>query len=109
MSHRFWILTLGAMCIALLAGCGSTTVSSFATPNPSPTPGERMPTARHVIRLSPPQNHVAAFDGQTDQAEKVQRLFASMRALPPFVSQFTCPVDQGGGYLLTFSDSKGIV
>ncbi len=107
--YRLCILTLMLATLALLAGCQSTTVMNATPPSASPTPHERMPTALPVIRLSPLQNHVAPFDVQTDQAEKVQRLFASLRALPPFVPQISCPADQGGGYLLTFRDSEGIV
>ena len=109
--HRIackWALAL--LSLLALVGCTSTTAADVATPNPSPTPTERTPTELQVVRFSgPPQNHVAAFDAQTNQAEKVQRLFSTMRALPPFVPTVSCPYDQGGGYLLTFRDSEGIV
>lgn len=109
-SRRLNLLVVMLACIALLVGCAGTTVADIATPNPSPTPTERTPTELQVVRFSgPPQNHVAAFDAQTSQAEKVQRLFSTMRALPPFVPTVSCPYDQGGGYLLTFRDSEGIV
>lgn len=109
-SRRLFLFALTLACVALLAGCGSTTATSVATPTLSPTPGERMPTALHVVRFGgPAQNHVAAFDVQTDQADKVQRLFATLRALPSFVPTVSCPADQGGGYLLTFRDDKGVV
>ncbi|HKW24046.1 MAG TPA: hypothetical protein VJO13_21910 [Ktedonobacterales bacterium] len=109
-SRGLSLLTLTLSCIALLAGCAGTTAADIATPNPSPTPGERTPTALQMVRFGgPSENHVAPLDVQTDQAEKVQHLFSALRALPAFVPQVTCPYDQGGGYLLTFRDSKGVV
>lgn len=109
-SRGVYLLALLLGCIALFAGCGSSSALRAATPSTSATPEARMPTLLHVTRFGgPPQNHVAAFDAQTDQAEKVERLFAALHALPPFVQSISCPVDQGGGYLLTFRDNKGVV
>jgi hypothetical protein len=109
MANGLWILALGITCVMLFVGCAGVVAPDVTTPNPSPTSGQRLPTVLHVIRLSPPSNHVAPFEAQTDQAEKVQQLFATLRALPPFVPQVTCPADQGGGYLLSFRDSTGVV
>jgi hypothetical protein len=109
-ARRLWLLALGVACIALLADCGSSSALRGATPGASPTSVESVPTELHVVRFGgPAQNHVAPFDVQTDQADKVQRLFATLRALPSFVPTVSCPADQGGGYLLTFRDSKGVV
>ncbi len=109
-SGGVYLLALLLGWIALFAGCASTTAAGDATSSASPTPEARMPTLLHVTRFGgPPQNHVAAFDAQIDQAEKVERLFAALRALPPSVQTSSCPADQGGGYLLTFRDSKGVV
>ena len=108
--HKRYLLALITLSLALLAGCGSATATSIAIPRASPTPQERMPTSLHIVRFGgPSQNHVAPFDAQTDQTEKVQRLFAALRALPSFVQTISCPADQGGGYLLTFRDSIGVV
>jgi len=109
-SRGVYLLALLLGCIALLAGCGSSSAVRGATPGTPPTSVESVPTELHVVRFGgPAQNHVAPLDVQTDQAEKVERLFATLRALPPFVPTVSCPADQGGGYLLTFSDSKGVV
>lgn len=108
--RRTCILALALLSLLALASCTSATATSVATLIASPTSGGRMPTALRVTRFAgPPENHVAPFDAQTNQADKVQRLFAAMRALPPFVPTVTCPYDQGGGYLLTFQDSVGIM
>jgi hypothetical protein len=104
------MIALAMLSLLTLVGCANTTATNVAMPGASPTPEERTPTVLQVVRFGgPPENHVAAFDAQTDQAGNVQRLFATMRALPLFVPTVSCPYDQGGGYLLTFRDSEGIV
>ena len=111
MSRRLWILALPVMLfVTLFAGCTGTTATNITTPSASPTPKTPMPTVLRIYRISgPPESHAAPFSAQGDQADKVQRLFAAMRALPPFAVDSWCPLDRGGGYFLTFLDHNDIV
>ncbi len=115
MLRRINLLTLVLLAFTLLAGCGSVPTSSRATSSPSPhtsatvTSQPPMPTALQIVRLAPHQDQVAPFSAQTEDAAKVQRLFATLRALPPFILTPWCPNDRGGGYLLSFLDHGRIV
>ena len=104
------ILALVLMTAMLFAGCAGTSTSGVTTPAATATPKVSLPTALLLLRVSgPPESHAAPFSAQGDQADKVQRLFAAMRALPPFAVDSWCPLDRGGGYFLTFLDHNDIV
>jgi hypothetical protein len=108
-AHRLRGLVLAILSVMLLAGCGSNVATITTTPRATPTPNPPMPTSLRIIRLAPRQVNVAPFEAQTDQADKVQQLFATLRALPPFVPRSSCPNDSGGLYLLTFWDHNSVV
>jgi hypothetical protein len=115
LSRNLRVLALMLLAVALLVGCGSGPASGAATPGATPhasvsvTPQPPMPTTLQIVRWAPPEARVAPFSAQTNDAVKVQRLFATLRALPTYMPAFSCPQGHGGGYLLTFLDHDQVV
>ena len=108
-----WALALLVLAVLPLAGCGGTPTSSGAVSSPSPhAPATRqppVPSELQIIRFAPHEVRVAPFSVQTDDAAKVQSLFATLRALPPFREPVSCMQDGGGGYILTFLDHGKVI
>ena len=107
-------LAMIALMGALLAACGTTLSargnSSTAATTIAAATGVAAPTALDVLRFGGPLvNRVAPFEAHTDDASKVQQLYADILALPPLPSFGGCPEDIGAGYELSFTANGSLV
>lgn len=93
------LTALAVVGLAMLAGCAQ----SAALP-------PQTVTSLHVIRTSAfPANRIPPFERTASDAIKVQRLYNALMALPAFPSgTFSCPVDFGVVYHLTFFHQSAI-
>lgn len=100
---RWWV-GIALMALVLTAtGCGA--------PTPSVPAGSASPSALHVLRTSAfPQNHIPPFERTITDPTKTQALYTALYALPPFPKgTYSCPMDIGLAYQLTFMRGQTVV
>lgn len=92
---RRWAGSLLLLSVMLLAACG------VATTQASGSAAARQPDTVRVTRMS----HINTFpplDVTVRDAAKAQRLYAAIKALPPFETTVSCPEDTDLEYHLSF-------